>query len=143
MTTDERLDAIERELGRTKRVNRVLLAMVGIIVVASITGPTVTGQEGAAVVRACAFVVEGEDGAARAILGLDRYGLALTLTDARNKPRALISLVVDGTPSLVLSDEQGRTGLRLGMKSDGSSLSISDPNGTPRVTVSLLTRDRC
>ena len=44
MTTDERLDALERELGRTKRVNRWLLAVIGVIVVAGFTALTVTGQ---------------------------------------------------------------------------------------------------
>jgi len=44
MTSEQRLDAFERELGRTKRLNRWLLVAFGVSVVA-FTGFTVSGQE--------------------------------------------------------------------------------------------------
>jgi len=68
MTTDERIENVERELARAKRCNRWLLAglglALGVSVVAGVLGPTTAGAQGAK-----AAAVEPQ--------GLPRYQIAV------------------------------------------------------------------
>jgi hypothetical protein len=135
MTTEQRLDALERELGRTKRVHRWLLAVIGVIVVAGFTALTVTGQEKrvATELRARAFILEDANGKTAAVLGVFAGAPALSLHGANGKTRAVLSLLTDGNPGLRLYDANGkmRAGLSL-LADDTPALSLHDANGKER-----------
>jgi hypothetical protein len=142
MNTDERLNALERELGRTKRVNRWLLAVIGVIVVAGFTALTVTRQETrvATEVRARAFVVEDANGKMRAVLGVVEDGVpTLALFDANGNMRVTVGGVdKDGDPWLVLSNANGKGGAVLGVPTDGGpALSLHGANGKTRARLWL------
>jgi hypothetical protein len=87
MTTEERLEKLERELSRVKGRNRWLLAGVGLCLVSVVVvyglgwaGLTAHASEGAPKeVRATNFVLEDGEGKMRASLGMDEDGLELRL----------------------------------------------------------------
>lgn len=98
MTTDERLDKLEKELARAKRRNRRLLAVVGLAmgVVALVWIVGLVGgkapvrtfsdalRESSAagtVIRANQFVLEDQNGKSRAGLGVAEGSAGLVLTD--------------------------------------------------------------
>ena len=109
MTTDERLDKLEKELARAKRRNRRLLAVVGLVVGAFALVWIVAraGCNAQSVIRANAFVLQDENGKARAELRMDKDGPGLSLFDAAGKTRAGLTVVKDA-PMLSLYDENGK-----------------------------------
>jgi hypothetical protein len=133
MNTDERLNALERELGRMKRVNRWLLAVIGVIGVAGFTALTVTGQEKRVPteLRARAFILEDANGKERAWLRVFTDGVpTLALFDASEKLRAGLSLLTDGSPGLGLYDANEKTRAMLTVLTDGGpGLALYDANG--------------
>lgn len=81
MTTEQRLENIEKELARAKRLNRLLLAVVLLAVVAMSAG--ISRRED--VVRAKGFIVVDENGKIRATLVMLREGPLLGLFDENGK----------------------------------------------------------
>ena len=115
MTTEERLEKVERELSGAKRRNRFMWAVVGaagVVVVAwafTRATPVALGQGTGAVsktLRANAFVLLDEKGQPRAKLAVDEYGPRLLLLDENGEVRAALSAFEDG-PRLTLFDERG------------------------------------
>ena len=96
MTIEERLENMERELGRLKRRNRWLLGAV-LLVVGGLIAPGVfettavraRSQEARTTkeVRARSFILEDENGKHRAWLGVDKDGPSLSLWDEKGKIR--------------------------------------------------------
>ena len=115
MTTDERIENLEKGLASARRFNRWLLAAVGlalgVCILAGTFGPTMAAAPGggAAVkeVRANRFVLEDENGKGRAVLGVDKDGPGLGLFDAAGTPRAMLSVDKDGS-GLDLLDAAGK-----------------------------------
>ena len=113
MTTEERLDHLERQLSRANRRNRWLLAGVGLCLgiglVAWTFRPTAATAQpaGAAlkVVRATRFVLEDEKGKLRAMLAMDKDGPGLVLYDEKGNMRVLLAMGKDG-PGIILCDEK-------------------------------------
>ena len=61
------------------------------------------------------------------------------LSDDEGKPRATMSLLSDGTPSLVLSDRDGRQKADLSLTKDGHpKLSLMDSDGKTGITLRLF-----
>jgi len=95
MTTEERLEMLERELARTKKRTRWLLAgtilvLVGGIVLCGKSAGTSEAQAqpaGGAVkeVRANEFIVVDENGKTRAAMGVMKGGPALDFYDTEDK----------------------------------------------------------
>jgi hypothetical protein len=142
MTTEQRLENLEKELARVKRRSRWLLAMVllgvGLVVLAAAWMGTaekaVAGNAAKAptIIRANAFIVEDENGKIRAALsGVEKDGHGLFIYDDQLISRAGLINTKDG-PRLVLGDENHKTRAGLGVTKDGPSLLLSDENDKVR-----------
>jgi hypothetical protein len=153
MTIEERLDNMERELGRVKRRNRLLLGAIlvlagGLIVLASVktTIPQGTVKE----LRAKRIALEDENGMvrvsltgdqdmpgmwllddkgeSRASLSVDKYGPRLSLTAGKNMPSALLG-ANDSTSGLSLWDEKEETLVSMSVNKNGPGLSLTYKSG--------------
>ena len=140
MTIEERLENMERELGRLKRRNRWLLGAIllvagGLIApgVFEITATRARSQEAgtAKEIRASRFVLEDAKGKTLAALALEEFGPGLALFDENGTPRAGLWADKDG-PSLSLFDENGKNRAGLWASKDGPRLALSDENGKNR-----------
>ena len=139
MTTDERIENLEKGLATARRLNRWLLAAVGLALGAWILtgsiGPTTAGAPGGAAavkeVRANTFIVEDANGKTRAKLAMvGADGPVLVLADENGKVRAMLS-VDEAGPGLDLRDENGKPRALLGVTKDGPGLDLLDENGKP------------
>jgi len=144
MTTEERLENLERELARAKRRTRRLLAgavlVLGIGLVVWAFGPDKTLAQVAAggvkEVRANQFLLVDENGKPRAKLSVDKDGPWLVLADENGKDRAALGVDEDG-PRLALLDANGKVRAGLAMDEDGPGLYLYDENDNLRVMVSV------
>ena len=167
MTTEERLEKLEKELARAKRRNRWLLRGAGLCLglglLAWAFGAEVALAQpaGAAPKRVSAnmFVVVDENGKRRAKLSVSKGGPSLILFDENGKGRAALTVVKD-RPGLILRDPNGKiratlvvlkTGPRLGLLDengefcarlavleDGPALDLLDENGQSRATLGCV-----
>ena len=105
MTTDQRIENLEKGLASARRLNRWLLAAVGLAAAvfgvvwigaaAGCNGQTPGGRV-ATVIRAGQFVLEDENGKTRATLALTVDGPMLGLTDETGNPRAILAVFKSG-----------------------------------------------
>jgi hypothetical protein len=169
MTTDERLEKLEKELILGKRHNRWLLAIAGTVVLMLALAKVFSGNENAAqaqgkgsgerVVVANKFILEDERGRKRASLSIDKGGVSLSLSDENGKLRVLLD-VSNNRPGLALYDENnhpmavmssdkdnpnltlhGKRGIVLCVTDNGSGLFLLDEMKKARVGLGLL-KDR-
>ena len=104
MTTEERLENLERELGRVKRRNRWLLGAI-LLVAGGLIVPILfettafraraQGAGTAKVIRANAVVIEGENGKMCAGLGVLKDGPGLMLYDESGRTRVALCILED------------------------------------------------
>ena len=134
MTIEERLENMERELGRIKRRNRwllgAILVLLGGLVAAGVFKTMITPvqAQGAGTVkevRARKILIEDENGKMRAWLGVNNDGPALSLWDEKGTPRAWLTVGHYG-PRLSLWDEKGKTRAKLDVGIDGPTLLMWD-----------------
>jgi len=109
MTTDERIEKMERQLARMRWFNRCLIACIvlsfGGCFISKTFGPEkALAQSGSKVIRANSFFLEDENGNIRASLHITKDGPGLLLSDENDKVRATLVSVKDG-PGLSLIDE--------------------------------------
>ena len=136
MTTEERLEKVERELAATRRRSRWLLAGVALCLAiglgASAFGPSAAqaGAAAPAIIRAQLFELVDAAGEPRAMLALTKDGTMLALYDAASKPRASLSVFED-EPVLALIDAVGKTRAMLDVTADGPGLHLFDAAGRP------------
>ena len=150
MTTEERLEKIERELAAAKRCNHWLLTIVvltvgglGLVWTLTKTMPAAYAQEAEAVqkvIRANGFVLVDEKGKERAVLAVVKSVPRLSLFDENGKPRAGLGVDKDG-PRLSLFDENGKPRAGLSVPKDGPMLSLWDENGKTARVVLAVTKD--
>jgi hypothetical protein len=143
MTTEERLDALERELTRAKR----LLVVAGLIAIAlaliwtlTKTTPVAQAQQADAVpkeVRASRFVLEDEEGVAHAMLAMYEGNPWLQLGGESGIAHASMT-VANGEPTLVLKDKDGKTRVLLNGSADMPGLQLHDENGERRAWLSMI-----
>ncbi len=138
MTTEERLETLEKELARAKRRSRRLLAAVGLVAgaVALVwvvvgAGCNTQGGKVPTVIRAGRFQLVDENGSDRAVLTVDKDGPSLTLLDENGNDRALLYMFREDEPGLLLLDENGKTRARLHVDKDVPGLDLLDENGQP------------
>ncbi len=131
MTTEERVERLERELAGSKRRTRWLMAAAALVAVGlTWAGNRIPGiaqaQEGgtgAKVVRANEFILEDESGKKRADLTVLKDGPALRLLDEKGKERARLTVLKNG-PGLVLYDESGMPRALLTVFEKGPGLTL-------------------
>ena len=128
MTTEQRIENIERELIFTKRQNRMVLIgscfLMGIFALMwmNLGGLTPVSAQDVTpkVIRAQMFAVEDKDGKIRARLFMSSNGPVLNLCDKNNKAAAILSVPED-------------------MPGDGPTLELRDANGKPRANLTVAT----
>jgi len=141
MTTEERLEKLERELGSAKRRNRWLVTAVALTVAGLSLGWTLTTAIPAArakgvaavpkTVRAREFVLVDERGTMRAMLGMGGEPV-LILADEKGLTRAMLTVNANGGGSLFLHDKNNRTRIGLSAGEKGSMLFLNDENENHR-----------
>ncbi|MFA5864187.1 MAG: hypothetical protein WC975_05810 [Phycisphaerae bacterium] len=141
MTTEKRLEKLERELAETKaglahakRLARGLLAVMGLAVgtylfagvLMAKTASAQVGKSGLREVRATAFFLEDENGKVRARLTVDKVGPMLLLLDENGKFRAELN-----GSRLLLRDENEKRRVALFVGKAGPVLGLFDENEKP------------
>ncbi len=134
MTTEERLENLEREVGRAKRRSRWLLAALGLGLAALALVWALAGGAPGAEVRARRLVLEDDEGRERATLEMGAYGPRLRLLDAAGQDRARLAVIADDS-GLSLADENGKFCALLRVSKEGRALGLADENGKPRVVL--------
>ncbi|MCX5684922.1 MAG: hypothetical protein NT049_14745, partial [Planctomycetota bacterium] len=129
MTTDQRIENLEKGLASARRLNCWLLAAVGLAlgvwILAGTIGPSMAAAPAGDVRAKCfiadRFIVEDPSGIPRAILSADTTGPYLSLFDEKGNSRAQLSLL-KGVPGLNLWDENNKFRAVLGVNKDGPTL---------------------
>jgi len=138
MTTEERLEKLERELNRASRRKCWLLVGMGlcfvIVLIACVFRLTaMTAQAAGAVpkeIRAANFILEDGKGKTRASLGMSEDGPVLRLNDEKGNMRA--ALYVHDKAGLNLFDEKNKTRAFLGVVQNVPILFLYDETGNAR-----------
>ena len=158
----ERLEELEREYRRLRRLSTFLLIGVGILLGLGAAFVAVSIRQGvpgtvADVVAAHSFVLRGDDGAIRGVWGTQEDGSlrlvfqdgagrartkldlladgasGLSFSDSAGHPRAVFAFLPDQSASLVLADAGGKTRTVLGISPDGeASILFADRNGSTK-----------
>jgi hypothetical protein len=161
MTTEERLEKVERELARAKQRSRWLLTALGLglgtLMLVWTSAASVPLAEAQATgfgrtVRAERFELVDGQGTIRATLSLIAEQPLLGLADENGKPHTVLGMTKEGSmltlgdatskprflvrvtkegPTLILHDENGKPRTMLGALKDGPLLGFLDENGKP------------
>ena len=121
-----RLDRLDRENRRNKRLGFTALIVTGLIITLGQARPQQPN-----VIRATQFVLVDENGQQRATLGVENGGPALVLEDTNG--RGVVQLQVPkipDKPSLYLSDPTESARVELAMTMNGPVLHFTDKTGT-------------
>jgi hypothetical protein len=146
MTTDERLEKLERELSRARTRFRWLVVGAGlcIISVAVIyafgqyqTTFTPRATKASKELHANSFVLEDANGKPRASLGMDEDGVELRLRYGNGNIGAALCLH-DEKMVLSLSDNSGKPRAVLGVTKNMPLLCLYDEKEEPRATLAVL-----
>lgn len=138
MTTEERLDQLEKELARTKRRNRRLIPVAVLAIgLVWILGPKVAPAKLDGTVhdeiQAKKFVMVDESGKTRAMLSVLKSQPGLCLYSEKGEARVMLGVLDDGEPGLSLNHEKNIPGALLSVTKDGPILEMFDENGKPSV----------
>ena len=166
----ERLDAVERDNSRLRRLSIALIALVAILTGLAVAIMVVSAEYGlpgttADIVAARQIVVRDKAGLPRGLWGVDDSGaVRLVLQDQQGQPRIRLSLLGDGAAgvtlidsaghnravvallpdqavSVVLADGTGKTRSVFGLAPDGNStLLFADRTGVPRASIGIDSR---
>ena len=133
MTTEERLEKLEKELARAERRNRWLLAGAAFVIIVGVglCGNAFRVNEAMAQpvsgavkeVRAKNFVLVDQSDRVRAELRMTEDQPGLALFDERGKARAVLSML-ENRPALALVDDQGNTRVVLNVEENQSGLAL-------------------
>ena len=163
MTTEERLESLERGLSAAKLRNKYLLIGLVILAIAwaftSTTG-TVQAQAGENIIQAESFelvdsqgtvraalvvhddepglALYDENGTVRAALGMSEFGPVLGLADENGNLRATLGVSDELGPGLYLYDEIGNVRAGLDVRELGSWLYLYDEIGNVRAGLSVI-----
>lgn len=131
MTIEERLERLEKQLRRTKRILRLLSGMItcfGIVAIAWTVGQAKAADQKFAStpneVHASKFILKDGKGYERAVLAVNEMGAALEILDENDTPRAHLMVIREG-PVLSLRDERGRPRVQLAVSSKSFPAGVS------------------
>lgn len=124
MTTEERLENLEKGLARVKRRNRLLL--IGVLLGAVVITAVIIKPKN--VIKASEFVLVDVGGKTRATLSMFVGGPRLVLYDENEAFRVGL-LVEEEGPRLVLLDNNGEFRVGLEAREKVASLTLYDKNG--------------
>jgi hypothetical protein len=161
----QRLELVERENRRLKRMSHLLLAGLAILLGLTTSLLVVFARQSMAmaeVVQAKRFVLRDDEGLIRAVLGIQPDGSSrFALQDRDGQPRLQLTLLSDGSPGVALKDREGQNRAVLALPPDGmaqvvfadrygnnrallglaadgvSSLILADSNGEPRAFLAV------
>lgn len=147
MTTEERLEMLERELASSKRRSRWLLIMAVVVLtigglgmawamvrtrhVADTQGKVMSVEQ----ISAKGFFLEDENGKLRGVLTLDEGEPYLALYDNKGTTRALMTVGGKRATGFTVTDEKGMARAVMEMTSDGPRFNLGDENGKYRVVM--------
>jgi hypothetical protein len=147
MTTDERLERLERELTMAKRHNRWLIAIAGTIILTLFLARIFSGNENTIqaqaqgsegkVIVANKFILQDETSRTRAVLSTDKGNALLVMSDRNGKLRVLLDTSND-RPGLALFDEEKNVRAVISLNKDVSSLDLHGKSGTGGITLSVI-----
>ena len=139
-----RLDAVERDNQRLRRLSLSLIAITAVLAGLAIALMFVASRYGlpgstAQIVAARQFVMRDVDGKVRGLWGTDDKGaVRLVLQDAGGQPRMRLSLLGDGSAGFALVDSAGHNRAVFAMLPDEAiSLALADANGKTRSVLGL------
>jgi hypothetical protein len=147
MTTEQRLERLERQNRWMRRIGAVAVAVAAAVFLIG------QGKEKPGVIEASKFVLVNADGAIRAVLesvNSNSGPAELTLFDNEGK-RVALTAGTQGASGIYLFGKKGvRAGLAVGSDADEAELVIIDKDNTPRVQLgcwltgspALMFRDR-
>lgn len=128
----QRIDRLERESRRLKAIGAVLFLGLAAVGTMGQAPPKAVPKR----VEAEEFVLWGQNGKARAILGVVNNEPSLALIDQRGDVRASLAVLADGTAGLGLSASNEKGRILLSVSLDGfSQLSFRDGNGKVRASL--------
>ena len=140
MTTEQRIEKLEKQLAATQRRNRWIGASVGILLVfgclVMLPEKALTVESNRSI-RANEFLLEDADGKIRATLAVFKGGPALVMRDADGKHRIALDVLKDG-PGLIMFDEDGKNRAELNVLKDGPGLLMLDENGKRRAELNMV-----
>jgi len=134
VTTEERLENLERELARAKRRNRRLLAAVGLVAGVFAVAWIVPGTDTAHAV-AGAGIANRAEAQGSGVPPVIRAG-QFELVDGNGKVRAVLEVTKD-RPRLALYDETGKSRVILNASKHGPGLALFDENGRIRALLNV------
>jgi len=146
MTTDERLEKLERELSRVRARFRLLVIGAGLCLASAAAiqaysqltlKPRPAATDISEEIRARNFVLEDANGKPRASLGMDEDGLELRLKYGNGNIGAALCLH-DNKVVLSLSDNNGKPRAVLGLTQKMPVLCLYDEREEPRATLAVL-----
>jgi hypothetical protein len=126
-----RLDGLERENRRLKRLGTLALVGLAALIIMGQTAPAPVANT----IEAERFVLRDTAGNVRASLGLRPDGTAaLGLADDTQQERALLSVTAQGLAAVELTERSGRLRAGLAVRPDGAAtLALLDQADRPRV----------
>ena len=143
-TVAERLDALEADNQRLRRMTTALFIAAGLLVGLCLALVVVAARRGlpgamASVVESESFIVKDNDGNVRGAWGLDEDGaMRLVLQDAAGRAALNLTLLSDGSPGITFTDSAGQSRLVLGLLPDQTTtLVFADQNGRTRTVLGL------
>ncbi len=139
MTTEQRVERIEKQLNRYRRLLTLTIGGVAAYVATWILGPqmllaqpaTATSKE----IRSLSFVLVDESDKIRAVLGFEESGsVSLKFRDVNGKIRLGISAGEEGS-GLAILDESGKLRVDLAVNKDEPRFAFSDGSSKPRFVI--------
>jgi hypothetical protein len=140
MTTEERLEKIERDLAETKRRNRWILGSATALILGSLFLAAMSGNN--RTIRANEFILIDKNGKTHAQLTRMKDGPGLFLYGENGKKRVGLA-VMQNMSVLFLRDENGKDRACLfNLTEDGSGMVLHDATGKLRTAVgTIVTQD--
>lgn len=125
MNVESRIEILERQNRRMKRIGSAAVMLAGIAVCMGQSKPQSAGT-----LTAEKFVVVDAKGLARATLGMQDGAPRFTLTNSRGQNAVLIEVpATPDKPALYLRDPQESSMLELAMTMNGPVIHLSDKSG--------------